>query len=241
MSSSALGGIASALELITEHAGGALGTREHALLIASRDSANGLFEFCERTLDFERMIEGGVDLVPTTVAIAEVIGRAVAPWRVQAELKGLGFRVELPPEAARVDCDPVRLTQIVQNLVGNAVKFTTAGSIAVEATLEEATTGAPMLRLRVVDTGPGITAADRERLFQPFAQGDAGKARRRGLSIASRIAQAMGGSISLEGTSTGGSTFQLLAPLSRSAAPASASPGGVPAASPLGPEPASPA
>lgn len=217
-----LGGIAAALELVPTRPGTVVGDREHVLVDACRDSANGLLDLCERSLDLERMIEGGVDLRLETVLMDDVIARAVAPWRVQAQLKGLELRVVPMPEAdSMAECDPVRLTQIIQNLVGNAVKFTRVGQILVVATFEGTGEAAAsrLFRLRVSDTGPGIADDDRRRLFQPFAQGGAGRTLRRGaglgLSIAARIAQAMGGSVTLESTSPKGSVFVLLVPMPR--------------------------
>jgi signal transduction histidine kinase len=152
---------------------------------------------------------------------------------VQAELKGLSLRTQhdfwLP---TRIECDAVRLTQVLHNLVGNAVKFTVQGSVTVTTSLSAvddavaphrgaAVASAPgermQLTIQVTDTGPGIAEADRTRLFKPFAQGQAGRRERRGaglgLSISARIVQAASGVIELGSTSSQGSSFVVRMPV----------------------------
>jgi CheY-like chemotaxis protein len=114
----------------------------------------------------------------------------------------------------RVVGDPLRLQQILFNLLGNAVKFTEAGSVRL--TLERASkddeTGAAMLRVRVADTGIGLTPGQIERLFEPFVQADSSTTRRfggtgLGLSIVRRLAEAMQGGVEVESEVGRGSTF----------------------------------
>jgi two-component system, NarL family, sensor histidine kinase BarA len=112
----------------------------------------------------------------------------------------------------------VRLAQVLQNLVGNAVKFTARGHVAVQALLEPDTAASrSMLRVSVIDTGPGIAPEEREQLFSPFAQGAAGRLARDGaglgLSISRRITEAMHGSITLEASSPQGSCFVVRVPV----------------------------
>jgi len=214
----ALGGLTGGLGLLGD--AGLPPARATALVDAMRRSAAGLLELCERTLDFERSLQGGVDLRPAPAVLADVIEHAVTPWRVQAELKGLALRLEIgfAPDH-QVLCDAVRLTQVLQNLVGNAVKFTARGQVAVRAVIEAAADDASWLGLRVADTGPGIPEAERARLFTPFAQGESGRrsggGAGLGLSIAARIVEAMGGSLAVESTSAQGSTFLLRLPLTQ--------------------------
>ncbi|WP_239023928.1 ATP-binding protein [Salinicola corii] len=117
--------------------------------------------------------------------------------------------------------DPARLRQVLLNLVANAVKFTDEGWVILEATLEDADT----LRLEVRDSGCGIPAEQRERIFEPFRQGDASTARRfggtgLGLAISRRLVEAMGGSIEMHSEPGVGSRFWCLLPLVPAAEPA---------------------
>lgn len=243
-----LGGLAGGLGLMAS--GELAPARERQLLGAMQASSQGLLALCERTLDFERMVQGGVDLRPAPVALMGLIEAALAPWRVQAEIKGLRLASELSFAAdTQVECDAVRLTQVLQNLVGNAVKFTAQGEVrlcagwwlqaggagdAGEAGQPHAPGAAPLC-IAVSDSGPGVADADRERLFSAFSQGEAGHQARDGaglgLSISARIVDAMGGTLVLAPTSPeGGSRFVVTLPLQPRARGADEGEGAAPAA-----------
>lgn len=216
-----LGGFASGMGLLSSSAMPA--ERKVALINAMQDSAEVMLDLCERTLDFERMLAGGVELQMAPMPIAETVQRAVAAWRVQAELKGLTLEVQTALGASAVVlCDAVRLTQVIQNLVGNAVKFTAAGQITVAVAVRSVDAcRKALLSVTVTDSGPGVPEAERERLFQPFAQGTEGRRMRRGaglgLSISARIVEAMGGEIALAASSSAGSRFAFSVPVEVSA------------------------
>ena len=130
--------------------------------------------------------------------------------------KGLTLLVDLPPTIARQSFmgDPLRLGQILLNLTGNAVKFTTQGSITVRIIKLEETPADALLRCEVLDTGIGIRAEDQQRLFTAFEQADGSMTRKYGgtglgLVISRRLAELMGGDIALSSTSGQGSTFWL--------------------------------
>ncbi len=207
--------------------------RREQLTLAMQASAKGLLDLCERTLDFERALHGGVDLHNAPVMLVELLDSALAPWRVQAELKGLALHTVhdfwLP---TRIECDAVRLTQVLQNLVGNAVKFTTQGSVTISTRLHDLDDAAAkaigtqkpaavgsykLLVMEVADTGPGVPAAEQAKLFKPFQQGSAGRRERRGaglgLSISARIVQAAGGTVVLSQSSAAGSSFAIRIPV----------------------------
>lgn len=209
-----LSGLSGGLALI--EAGTLAPERASGLTTALRRSSATLLELCERTLDIERWLQGGVDLRPMPIDLAETVDSALTPVRIQAELKGIVLASEMNFDPGlRVECDPVRLTQVLHNLVGNAVKFTRRGSVTVAATAAAEGSGASAdwltLRFVVSDTGPGIPAADQEKLFKPFGQGDAGKRARSGaglgLSIVSQITTAMGGKVWLERSTAQGSVL----------------------------------
>lgn len=209
-----LGGLRGGLAML--EAGTLPQARVAALTAAMRQSAGTLLELCERTLDIERWLGGGgVDIQPVPVRLVEVLDGAVAPWRVQAEMKGLALRAEWRFDATTtVVCDPLRLTQVVHNLVGNAVKFTLRGEVVLTAALEAADTlpaGARLLCLAVADTGPGIAPEDQAGIFAPFGQGRAGRDHRGGaglgLTIVTQIVAAMQGTVRIARSSAGGTMF----------------------------------
>ncbi len=214
-----LGGIVAGLRMLRE--GGQVSER---LIPAMSESASGLLSLCERTLEFERSLQGGVDLKPEPVLVIDTLRTALAPWRLEAHVRGLSFDDDLTIDpAARAEMDPVRLSQVIQNVVGNAVKFTAKGGVSVHARLESDGAMASWLDIRVVDTGPGIPSDERNLVFQPFSQGAAGKKSRAGaglgLSIVAQIVAAMRGSIRIDDSAAPGSTFHIRLPLALLAAP----------------------
>jgi CheY-like chemotaxis protein len=167
------------------------------------------------------------------VELIEGTAETLAP---QAAAKGLKLAAYVAPGVPdRVIGDPLRLQQILFNLLGNAIKFTEKGSVRLileQAPGENDGNGAVRLRIRVADTGIGLTAEQRERLFQPFVQADSSTTRRfggtgLGLSIVRRLAEAMQGDVVVESEAGIGSTFIV------SVALAAAQPASQPAAEPL--------
>jgi signal transduction histidine kinase/CheY-like chemotaxis protein len=174
-----------------------------------RYSASALLKIIDDILDFSKIEAGRLDLESIELSTVELIEGAAETLAPQAAAKGIrlaAFVAASVPE--RVIGDPLRLQQILFNLLGNALKFTEHGSVRL--TLE--TAGPSMLRIRVVDTGIGLTQEQRERLFQPFVQADSTTTRRfggtgLGLSIVRRLAEAMQGSVGVESAPGLGSTF----------------------------------
>ncbi len=121
--------------------------------------------------------------------------------RVRADRKGLSLRAEYAgPIPETITTDPVRLRQILINLVGNAVKFTEVGEIRIVISLIENATSAAKLQIQVVDTGIGMTERQIARLLRPFSQADASTTRKfggtgLGLAISQRLPEALGGGI----------------------------------------------
>ncbi|WP_042691170.1 ATP-binding protein, partial [Azospirillum sp. B506] len=196
-----------------------------------RESANALLRIIDDILDFSKIEAGKMDLerVPLSVpALIEGVAETLAP---AAGAKGLTLLTYVDPAIPPALLgDPVRLRQILFNLVGNAIKFTEAGRVVLQATLEPPPADAgsdadPLLRIAVRDTGIGIADATRQRLFQPFTQAESSTTRRfggtgLGLSISRRLATLMGGEIGVESKPGLGSTFWLRLPLPRAAATA---------------------
>lgn len=170
-----------------------------------------LSELLNDVIDFSRIESGKVDLTPQPLDPAGLLNSVVALLRPQAEAKGLSMRTSVPTEPGWVNVDPVRLRQILFNLLGNAVKFTVEGGVS--ATLSVSGEGqAQRLRIDIADTGIGIDADAQTALFDRFQQADGTTTRRfggsgLGLAIARGLAQQMGGDIGLISAPGQGSTF----------------------------------
>ncbi|HEY4165131.1 MAG TPA: ATP-binding protein [Reyranella sp.] len=180
-----------------------------------RYSASALLRIIDDILDFSKIEAGRLDLEHlslSTVELIEGVAEALAP---QAAAKGLKLAAYVAADVPeRVMGDPLRLRQILFNLLGNALKFTEKGSVRLS--FERA--GEGQLCIKVADTGIGLTEEQRERLFQPFVQADSTTTRRfggtgLGLSIVRRLAEAMGGAVAVDSAIGIGSTFIVTVPL----------------------------
>ena len=180
-----------------------------------RYSAATLLRIIDDILDFSKIEAGRLALEHLPLSTVELIEGAAETLAPQAVAKGLRLAAYVAPDVPEhVMGDPLRLRQILFNLLGNALKFTEAGTVRL--TLERA--AADALCLKVADTGIGLTAEQRERLFQPFVQADNATTRRfggtgLGLSIVRRLAEAMGGSVAVESRPDAGSIFSVTLPL----------------------------
>jgi signal transduction histidine kinase len=130
-----------------------------------------------------------------------------------AASKNLAFTVDMPKDLPPGRGDERRLTQVLLNLVGNAIKFTDKGEVSIKATASDGT-----YNLAVHDTGPGISEADQQKLFQEFQQADNSITKAKGgtglgLAISKRIVEMHGGRIWVESRLGHGSTFSLTLPI----------------------------
>jgi two-component system sensor histidine kinase/response regulator len=164
-------------------------------------------------LDFSKIEAGKLDIETTDFSLDEVIASVTTLTAQKAHDKGLELLVEVAHGVpAALVGDPLRLGQIITNLVNNAVKFTERGEIRVKAELLERTGDKAQLRFSVKDTGMGMTKEQSARLFQPFMQADSSTTRKHGgtglgLTICRRLVEMMGGQIWLESEPGAGSTF----------------------------------
>ena len=176
-----------------------------------------LLEILNGILDLSRIESGHVEVEHVRVAPLEIISEVAALMRVRAVAKHLPVVTSFAgrmPEA--VLTDPVSLRQILINLVANAIKFTEAGQVELHARFADAGADS-QLEIEVRDTGIGITPEQRERLFRPFAQGNASVTRRYGgtglgLAISQRLAHLLGGRVEVESEPGRGSIFRLVLP-----------------------------
>ncbi|HWH74355.1 MAG TPA: ATP-binding protein [Methylibium sp.] len=183
-----------------------------------RGSARSLMGLLDGILDLSKIEAGRLQLEPQPFDLREALQACVDLMAPRASQKGLRLRTELPAAgSAAVVGDPMRLQQVVNNLIGNAIKFTVQGEVALTA--ERAPDlGPEHWRFVVTDTGVGIAPAAQERLFEPFSQGDSGTARRHGgsglgLAISRELVQAMEGRFDIDSAPGRGSRFSFTARL----------------------------
>lgn len=165
-------------------------------------------------LDISKIEADRLVLEQVNFKIGGVLENLMSLLRQRAAEKRLSLTCLLPPEIAglHVQGDPVRLEQILLNLTGNAIKFTSAGSVSVQAQIIEESAASVRVRFEVQDTGIGIAKEDQPRLFTAFEQADSSMTRKfggtgLGLAISKRLAQMMGGDIGVKSEPGRGSTF----------------------------------
>jgi signal transduction histidine kinase/CheY-like chemotaxis protein len=175
-------------------------------------SGRHLLALINDVLDFSKIEAGQVCVEFTRCSPLAILEEVASLMRVRATEKGLNFQTTLCgaiPETIRTD--PLRLQQILVNLIGNAIKFTQEGSVHVLCSLD-ASNREPLMRFAVVDTGVGLTPEQIGRLFRPFVQADTSTTRQfggtgLGLAISRSLAQALGGDIDVISHPGLGSTF----------------------------------
>jgi len=185
--------------------------RDYARTI--HESGKALLTVINDILDFSKIEAGKLDLEQVDMdlrSIVEDVGRMIA---FQAHRKRLELALDIDPDLpAAVKGDPGRLRQILTNLGGNALKFTSAGEVAIKVKVLESDSTGSLVRFEVRDTGIGIPADRIDRLFQPFSQVDASTTRQfggtgLGLSIVRRLTDLMGGQCGVSSVPGSGSTF----------------------------------
>ncbi|WP_437817646.1 hybrid sensor histidine kinase/response regulator [Sorangium sp. So ce1078] len=176
-----------------------------------RRSGEHLLTLIDDVLDLARIEAGRMDLAPGDVHLPSLARTVAELCKVRAAQKGLGFEIEIADGTpAWVRVDEKRLTQVLLNLLGNAIKFTRAGRVTFRVAPREGRARGGVV-FRVEDTGPGIAPADLARIFEPFEQaGDRraqGEGAGLGLAITRRIVDQMGGRVDVESAPGEGSTF----------------------------------
>jgi signal transduction histidine kinase len=197
-------------------ADGAYGEPSEKMLgILKRLEANGrhLLGLINDVLDLSKIEAGQLVLELSDYTVADIAQTVRSTLEPLAADKKLAFKVEVAPQLPPGRGDGRRLTQVLINLVGNAIKFTDAGEVAIKA---EANDGAFYVSVR--DTGPGISAADQAKLFQEFQQADNAITKKKGgtglgLAISKRIIEMHGGKIWVESEVGQGSTFAFTLPV----------------------------
>lgn len=190
-----------------------------------RASSQALMSIINDLVDLSNIEAGTLDLTRRPFAIDDVLTPLSDLFAGKAETRGISFSIMVNPATPdRLVGDPLRLSQILINLVGNAVKFTDRGKVevSVQPVSGEPDDGRASLVFSVTDTGIGIPSERQAALFAPFTQGDRSTSRRYGgtglgLSISRKLANLMGGKITLDSQTAAGSTFRLTLPLEQPA------------------------
>jgi signal transduction histidine kinase/DNA-binding response OmpR family regulator len=194
-----------------------LSAEQREYLEMVKDSADTLLGVINDILDFSKIEARKLELAATDFDLRDGVLDALRPLAVRAQGKGLELSCRIPPSLrGALIGDPLRLRQVIVNLVGNAVKFTEHGEVVVAVEIEEESADAMSLHFAVVDTGIGIPADKHKRIFEAFAQADGSMTRRYGgtglgLAISAQLVELMGGRIWLDSAPDRGSTFHFTA------------------------------
>jgi signal transduction histidine kinase len=208
-----LNGILGFAELLVDGLYGTL--PEKALEILDRIQKDGkhLLGLINDVLDISKIEAGQLTLVLEAYSLQGIVEAVVASTGALARAKGIEVRTVLSPDLPIGHGDERRLTQVLLNIVGNAIKFTDTGSVEVHAKAMD-----DHFIIAVQDTGPGISPEDQVRIFEDFQQIDNSITRQKGgtglgLSIARRLVDVHGGRIDLQSTPGVGSTFTIFLPI----------------------------
>ena len=186
-------------------------------LETTRESADLLLSLVNDVLDISKLEAGKFVLEDIGFSLSEVVDETVRGISSRAYRKGLEIACKVASDVPdNLHGDPLRLRQILTNLVGNAIKFTDEGEIVVEVNLEASSGRSCVLRFSVSDTGIGISEEDQQRVFAPFTQADASSTRRfagtgLGLAIASHLINCFRGQFWVDSEVGVGSTFHFTA------------------------------
>jgi PAS domain S-box-containing protein len=188
-------------------------------------SADSLLTVINDILDFSKIEAGKIDLEAIDFNLRDSLEAALKTMALRADEKGLELLCEIAPEVPEVmKGDSSRLRQVIINLLGNAIKFTSQGEVAVRVSVETRELRDYLLRFTVADTGIGIAAEKCDSIFAPFVQADSSTTRKYGgtglgLTISSRLVAMMGGAIWVESEVGRGSQFHFTVHLEAADAP----------------------
>jgi signal transduction histidine kinase/putative methionine-R-sulfoxide reductase with GAF domain len=200
-------------ELIIDKVYGETPDRMREVLERVQRNGRHLLGLINNVLDLSKIEAGQFKLALADYSIGNVVNDVFAAVESLATAKNLAITVEMPPDLPAGHGDEHRLTQVLLNIVGNAIKFTDAGEVAIEASAAQG-----CYTVAVRDTGPGISVADQGRIFDEFQQAEDASTRKKGgsglgLAIAKRIVELHGGQIRVDSKPGAGSTFTFTIPV----------------------------
>ena len=200
-------------EMLADGIYGALPERALAALSKIQTNGRHLLNLINDVLDLSKIEAGQLILSPNDYVMAEIVQSVVASVETQARAKGISLVTSIAPGLPVGFGDERRITQVLLNLVSNAVKFTDEGSVTIAAAASQGS-----FKVSVSDSGPGIAPADHERIFNEFQQVDSSSTREKGgtglgLAISRRIVEMHGGRITVESALGTGSTFLMVIPV----------------------------
>jgi signal transduction histidine kinase len=200
-------------ELILDNIYGETPAKMRSVLERVQINGRHLLGLINDVLDLSKIEAGELRLTLSDYSLEEVVRTVFTGVEALAHGKGLAFKTEIPPNLPRGHGDERRIAQVLLNLTGNAIKFTDAGEVTINASAQD-----DSFTVAVRDTGPGIEEGDQARIFGEFQQIDSSSTRAKGgsglgLSIAKRIVEMHGGRIWVESTPGSGSTFAFSLPI----------------------------
>ncbi|MEP7065607.1 MAG: HAMP domain-containing sensor histidine kinase [Gemmatimonadota bacterium] len=211
-----LGAIIGYMDLLASEMVGPIAPLQKNYLGRVKAAAQHLVSVVEEILTFSRLEAHKDSLLLENVDVVALVASVKEMFEPMTAAKGLALAVTAPQEPLTLQTDVTKLRQILINLVGNAVKFTDDGRVEMELTADDR-----LVRFHIRDTGPGITAADLERIFDPFTQLDQSLTRSKGgtglgLSVSRRLAHLLGGELLVESKTGQGTNFVLCLPANSS-------------------------
>lgn len=204
--------------ILLQELAGPLNGEQARQLEMVRSSARHLLALINDVLDISRIEAGEIALRGDSFLLAESLDKVVGIARPLAEAQGLDLVTKFDDNPGRIEGDSRRVEQIVLNLISNAIKFTSKGSVSVTASRVETAGEPPHVRISVTDTGIGIRDSDLDELFTPFRQIDSRLSREHegtglGLAICKLLTQMMGGRLEVDSEWGKGSEFRVLLPV----------------------------
>jgi signal transduction histidine kinase len=200
-------------EMIIDGVYGELPEKVKSVLERVQKNGKHLLGLINDVLDLSKIEAGQLTLAIEDYSMAALVKQAVATTESLARTKGLALTAQVQDGLPLGRGDERRLTQVLLNLIGNAVKFTDKGEVAVTAEVADG-----RFTVAVRDTGPGIAEADQARIFEEFQQVDDTSTRKKGgtglgLAIAKRIMEMHGGTLTVQSKPGEGSTFRMILPV----------------------------
>jgi two-component system, sensor histidine kinase and response regulator len=199
--------------------GTTLDSEQREYLDTAKESAQMLLTVINDVLDFSKIEAGRLNLESVNFSLRESLAQTLKAFTLRAQQKGLELNLQVDPQVVDlVSGDPVRLRQIIVNLVGNAIKFTSSGSVTLSVQREYQDNIDTMVRFTVKDSGIGIPLERQKEIFSAFTQADSSTTRQYGgtglgLTISRRLTELLGGRMWVESEPGKGSSFHFTAKL----------------------------